>query len=85
MIHDRNGGDIYEQPTKERAAPPAARVKQAPLKPAFTEVKQIVAASATPERLVKPSSQKVEVATDELERKFNPILEKMNLMMDKFG
>ena len=41
VVHDRNGGDIHEQPTKETPAPPAPRVKTAPPRPAFTDVREI--------------------------------------------
>ena len=43
LIHDRNGGDVHEQPQKETPAPP--RVKTAPPRPAFTEVKEIISDS----------------------------------------
>ena len=43
VIHDRNGGDVHEQPQKEKPAPP--RVKTAPPRPAFTEVKEIISDS----------------------------------------
>jgi hypothetical protein len=52
VVHDRNGGDVHEPPTKEAGGTrgPAPRVKQAPMKREYAEVVDVITRSSPPPR-----------------------------------